>query len=127
MYGLFGVVCLVGPFLSFFWKDRRAHLAGVLPLVLMLIVAFAVNSKVSSAFEVETPYGAQAPQGSIAQMQAEAQAQAREEAMKAVSLGFGAYISLLASLYFAGTGVKKFLVAKADAAPVLEKSRRAAA
>ena len=47
--------------------------------------------------------------------------------MKVLSLGLGAYISLLASLYFAGTGVKKFLVAKADGAPVYEKAKKAAA
>ena len=47
--------------------------------------------------------------------------------MKVLSLGLGAYISLIASLYFAGAGVKKFLVARADDAPVYEKTKRAAA
>jgi hypothetical protein len=96
-------------------------------LLLMLIVAFAVNNRVGSAFEDANPYGAQAPRGSIAEMQAEAQKEARAEMMKAVSLGLGAYISLIASLYFAGAGVKKFLVARADDAPVYEKTKRAAA
>jgi len=39
--------------------------------------------------------------------------QAREEAMKALSLGFGIYLSALVSLYLAGVGAKKFLVARA--------------
>jgi hypothetical protein len=128
IYGFFAVVCLVGPFLSYFWKDRRAHAAGVLPLLLMVIVAFSVSSRLNSAFDDGgNANAARAPRGSIYQMQAEAQRQAREEMMKAVSLGMGAYLSVLASLYFAGTGVKRFLVAKATEAPVYEKSKRAAA
>ncbi len=38
--------------------------------------------------------------------------QMREEAMKAVSIGLGVYVSGLVSLYFAGVGVKKFLLAR---------------
>jgi hypothetical protein len=128
IYGFFAIVCLAGPFLSYFWKDRRAHVAGALPLLLMVIVAFSVSSRVNSAFDDGgNANAARAPRGSIYQMQAEAQQQAREEMMKAVSLGMGAYLSVLASLYFAGTGVKRFLVAKATEAPVYEKSKRAAA
>jgi hypothetical protein len=128
IYGFFAIVCLAGPFVSYFWKDRRAHLAGALPLLLMVIVAFSVSSRVSSAFDDGgNANAARAPRGSIYQMQAEAQRQAREEMMKAVSLGMGAYLSVLASLYFAGTGVKRFLVAKATDVPVYEKSKRAAA
>ena len=38
--------------------------------------------------------------------------QAREEAMKAVSLGLGSYLSGLVGLYFAGIAVKKFLLTR---------------
>ena len=45
--------------------------------------------------------------------------------MQAVSLGFGAYLGVLVSLYFAGMGLKDFLAAKASAT-VYEKSKTAA-
>lgn len=38
-YGLGVLVCLAAPFLGHVWRSRHAHLAAVLPLVLMLTVA----------------------------------------------------------------------------------------
>ena len=52
--------------------------------------------------------------------------QMREEAMKAISLGFGSYLSALASLYFAGVGVKKFLLARALEAQAPSGSKQVA-
>jgi hypothetical protein len=103
IYGFFAIVCLVGPFLSYFWKDKRAHLGGLLPLVFMVIVGLMVRSSIHSAFG-----------GNASGQFAEMQQQAQDEAMKAISLGMGAYLSILASLYFAGAGAKKFLVGKAS-------------
>ena len=51
--------------------------------------------------------------------------QMREEAMKAISVGMGVYLSVLVSLYFAGTGLKQFLLAKA-ADTVVQASPKAA-
>jgi hypothetical protein len=102
LYGVLAVACLAGPFLSYFWKDARAHLGGLLPLALMLLVALIVSSKLSSAFGV--PADA---------MYADMQRQARAEAMKAISIGAGTYFSVLASLYFAATGLKAYLVRRA--------------
>ncbi len=118
IYGFFAIACLAGPFVSYFWKDKRAHLGALLPLTFMIIVAFMVRSTVQSAFG-----GPAATQGMFAEMQNRAQ----EEAMKAISLGMGAYLSILASLYFAGIGAKNFLVAKANDAPVYEKPHKVAA
>jgi hypothetical protein len=97
-YGLLALIALAGPFLATFWKDRRAVLGGLLPLLFMLLVALLVRSAVSSAT-------AGAP--------AEMMDAARSEMMKQVSIGMGAYVSLLAAIYLAFISVKKFLVAGA--------------
>ncbi|HEX3321729.1 MAG TPA: hypothetical protein VHR84_13565 [Terriglobales bacterium] len=103
MYGFFAILCLVGPFVAYFWKDKRAHLGGLLPLVFMVIVALIVRSSVHSALG-----------GDVAGPYREMQERAQDEAMKALSLGMGAYLSILASLYFAGIGAKKFLASRAS-------------
>jgi hypothetical protein len=97
-YGLLALIALAGPFLSTFWKDRRAVLGGLLPLLFMLLVALLVRSAISS-----TTAGAPA----------EMMDAARSEIMKQISVGMGAYVSLLAAIYLAFTSVKKFLVARA--------------
>jgi hypothetical protein len=38
LYGFLAIVALAGPFLHYFWKDKRAVLAGVLPLLFMLVI-----------------------------------------------------------------------------------------
>jgi hypothetical protein len=105
IYGLLAIACLAGPFLSHFWKDKRANLGAALPLAFMLIVALMVRSSVHSALG-----------GGAEGMYAEMQQRAQDEAMKAISLGMGAYLSVLVSLYFAGIGARKFLVAQASEA-----------
>ncbi|MFY9561368.1 MAG: hypothetical protein WAQ52_14130 [Terriglobales bacterium] len=102
LYGFLAIVALAGPFLHHFWKDKRAVLGALLPLVFMVIVGIAVRSTIQSALVGgnEGPY-------------IEAAKQARDEAMKAVSLGLGTYLSMLASLYFAFTAAKHFRVSKA--------------
>ena len=114
-YGLLAVIVLVGPFIHYIWKDKRALLGGLLPLLFLVSIGLAVRSSISSSFS--DPSGAAQP----------FLEQARAEAMNAVSLGLGAYLSGLASLYFAGTGLKKFLVAKAGETEQNVQSRRAAA
>jgi hypothetical protein len=109
IYGLFAVVCLAGPFLQYFWKDKRAALGGVLPLAFMVIVGIMVRSSISNAM-------GPVPSGPMyADMQREAQA----EMSKAISMGMGVYLAVLASLYFAGVGLKNYLAAKATEIPVV--------
>lgn len=105
VYGWLAIACLAGPFLSYLWKDKRAHLGAALPLAFMLIVALMVRSTIHSAFGAT---------GNAGGMLAEMQQTALDEAMKGISLGVGAYLSLLASLYFAGIGAKKFLAGQAS-------------
>src|SRR5579863_6820204 len=100
-YGFLAIVALAGPFVQYFWKDKRAVLGGVAPLVFMLIVWMIARSSINSAFG-----GSSADAESLGR-------QMQEEAMKAISMGLGAYLSMLVSLYFAGISVQKFLAAKA--------------
>jgi hypothetical protein len=109
IYGLFAIACLAGPFLQYFWKDKRAALGGVLPLAFMVIVWIMVRSSISNAMG-PVPSGAM-----YADMQREAQA----EMSKAISMGMGVYLAILASLYFAGVGLKSYLAAKDTGAPVV--------
>lgn len=105
IYGLVAILALVAPFVHHFWKDRRAVLGGLLPLAFMLLVLFMVRHNLNSGFESAGSSGA-GPFGDFAR-------QARDEAMKAVSIGLGAYVSLLASVYFAGSAIRRFLVSRA--------------
>jgi hypothetical protein len=107
-YGFLALAALAGPFVPYFWKDRRASLAGTLPLLFMLMAGVMLRSSINSAIggDVGGPIGDMARQ-------------AREEAMKAISIGYGSYLSALACLYFAGVSVKNFLLARglAEQAP----------
>lgn len=109
IYGLFALICVAGPFVHFFWKDKRAVLGGLLPLLFMLIVGFMMRSSITSAMGggANNPY-------------AEMQNQVQEEVMKAISMGMGTYLSLLASFYFAGIATKGYLAAKGSTAPAVE-------
>jgi hypothetical protein len=115
-YGFIAIVALTGPFVRYFWKDQRAALAGVLPLVFTLFVGIMVRSSIHSAM-------GGAADGPLADMQRQAQ----EEMMSAISLGFGTYLSLLVSLYFAAVAAKQFLLARALNTEVHERSNQAAA
>jgi len=111
LYGLAAMVALAGPFIHYFWKDKRALLGGLLPLVFMIVVAIAVRSSIHGALgDGNADVGKQI-----------------HGTMKAVSLGLGTYLSILASLYFAFTSAKGFLVAKASEGEELDAPQRKAA
>ncbi len=99
-YGFLAIIALVGPFVGAFWKDKRAALAGLLPLVFMLLVGLMIRHGLGSGME-----GAPA----------EAAEEMRKEIMKQISVGMGAWVSLLAAAYLGFSSLKKFLVAKATA------------
>ncbi len=101
-YGFLAIVALAGPFVQYFWKDKRAVLGGVAPLLFMVIVWIMARSSIHSAFS-----GGGADAENIGQ-------QMQDEAMKAVSMGLGVYLSVLVSLYFSGISIKKFLAARAS-------------
>lgn len=106
-YGFLAIVALAGPFLPYFWKDKRAGLAGVLPLAFMIAVGIMLRSNMHAAMG-----------GTLDGALGEMQRQAQQEMMQAVSLDFGIYPALLVSLYLAAMGAKQFLIARAGEAPV---------
>jgi hypothetical protein len=105
IYGLLAVIALCGPFVHHFWRDKRALLGGLLPLLFMLLVGLVIRNAMAEAF------GA-ASNGVLGEFARTAQ----KEAMKAISIGSGVYLAMLASLYFAAVGTRKFLAAKAGEA-----------
>ena len=101
IYGLLAILALAGPFVRFFWKDKRAALLGFLPLVFMLFVGIMVRSTISGAT-------GGAPSGPFADLQRQAQ----QEMMNAISIGLGSYLSLLVSAYLGWVSVQHFLSAR---------------
>jgi len=108
IYGLLAFLCLLGPFVRYFWKDKLAVLGGVLPLLFMLIVGLIAHSSLNSAMGVGAA-GVDPNDPMVKEM--------TQQVTQAISIGFGVYLSLLLCLYFAARAVKDFLAAKAVAAP----------
>lgn len=96
VYGLGALVCLAAPLLICAWNDRRAHLAALLPLAFMLAVAVPLVDLARQA----------------------------SASPDLVSLGAGAYVAALASLYLAMAGVKRFLVASAHDATMFYENEQ---
>jgi len=113
IYSALALLALAGPLAPFFWKDPRAHLGGVLPLLCMALVAAMIYSGIQDGIKqaqiAASSFGGLQAQQMIADMTAGMVAQA----IKAISIGAGGYLSLIASLYLAAKGVIKFLAAKA--------------
>jgi hypothetical protein len=110
IYSVFAAIVLTGPFLQHFWKDRRALLAGVAPLLFMIMIGIAAHSRVRQAF---VP-GAYPQVGGLG-------------VLNGISFGFGAYLTAMIGAYFAFTGVRQFALARAVQRHQPEKSRPAAA
>jgi hypothetical protein len=105
IYGLLAFVSLVGLFVRYFWKDKRAVLGGVLPLLFMLIVGLIARSNFNSAMGMG---GAVDPNDPMVKAMT-------QQVSQAISIGLGVYLSVIACLYFAAMGVKDFLASKAGA------------
>jgi hypothetical protein len=82
-YGVGALLSLAGPLAAHIWHDKRAHLAALLPLAFMVLIALHLADAAGAG------------------------------STQALSLGAGAYVSALAGLYFALTGIRRFLVAQA--------------
>ncbi|WP_027865664.1 hypothetical protein [Massilia alkalitolerans] len=113
IYGFMCVVALLAPLAPQVWNDKRAHLGGLLPLAFMLIVALmaylGVNDSLKQAQGAASFFGGE----QAARMAESVSSMMLREAMRAISIGAGAYLSLLASLYLASRSTMKFLAAKA--------------
>jgi hypothetical protein len=108
IYGFLAFLCLLGPFVRYFWKDKLAVLGGVLPLLFMLIVGMIAHSSLNSAMGVGTA-GVDPNDPMVKEM--------TQQVTQAISIGVGVYLSVLLCLYFAAMGVRDYLGAKAGAAP----------
>jgi hypothetical protein len=107
IYGLLCFLAIIAVLLPFVWPDRRAALGMAAPLALMLLVTVVAYAKVASQFSAGA---ATANAFGGAEMQAMAQQaadQAAAEFRKAISLGFGMYLSFAGGLYLAWQGVRK--------------------
>ena len=104
IWGLLAVISAAAPLLPFFWKDRRGVFGGVLPLAFMLIVLFSWHSSMNQMTAPAHAGGGLADFGN-ALVGAAAQQVARQ-----TSLAFGAYASLLCSLYLGASAIRRYLV-----------------
>lgn len=115
-YGFLALISIAAPFLRYLWKDKRAALAGLLPLLFMLTVGLMMRSNLENSFGSDVPAAFSA-----------AMKQMRDEALAAVSLGLGTYLSGLVSLHFAVVALKEFRSTKTTGKQENETAQRAAA
>lgn len=114
LYGFLAVVAISGPLLRYFWRDKRATLGGALPLLFMTAVGLMLRRNIEGSFgDASGPLGTAIKQIS-------------DEAMAAVSLGLGVYLSGLASLLLAIIAFKQIRVTRTERAEH-RNARRAAA
>jgi len=116
-YGILAILCLVGPLLPLLWKDKRAHLGALLPLLFTLFLAFQCYRIVAAVKDMGRSAVAQS--GVTAEQLASAQNLAGDEfkeLSKSVKfhLGLGFYLCVGATLFLAGAGIRKYLVLKAS-------------
>jgi hypothetical protein len=100
VYGLAALLALAGPFFHYAWNNRRAFLGAVLPLAFTLLVGIVLRNRIAVAFHTDGDAGYQASGEAM-----------KTEAMKAISLGVGSYLSILASVYLGMQGLRRFLMA----------------
>jgi hypothetical protein len=113
IYGFLCIVALIAPLAPQVWKDKRAHLGGLVPLVFMLLVAVMVYLGISDGMKQAQGMASAMGGAQAARMLDDVGGEMLRQAMRAISIGAGGYLSLIASLYLAGRGAIKFLAAKA--------------
>src|SRR5471032_339176 len=113
IYGFLCIVALIAPLAPQVWNDKRAHLGGLLPLAFMLLVAVMVYLGISDSMKQAQGMAGAMGGAQAARMADSMGGEMLREAMRAISVGIGGYLSLVASLYLAGRGAIKFLAAKA--------------
>jgi hypothetical protein len=112
-YSFMCIVALIAPLAPQVWKDKRAHLGGVVPLAFMLLVAVMIYLGISDSLKQAQGMANAFGGAQAARMADNVGGEMLREALRAISIGAGGYLSLLASLYLAGRGAIKFLAAKA--------------
>jgi hypothetical protein len=113
IYAFLCIVALIAPLAPQVWKDKRAHLGGLLPLAFMLLVALMVYLGISDSLKQAQGAASMFGGGQGGRMAENIGNEMLREAMRAISVGIGGYLSLAASLYLAGRSAIQFLAAKA--------------
>lgn len=121
IYGFLCIAAILGPFIFIFWKNPLAHFGNCLAIVLILFVVIStymnfldqVNTAKEGMVNLGKSFGGIVDQKQIDEIGNKYLDKAIDEAMEAMHIGWGAYLSLIASLYLAMVGVKNFLVASA--------------
>jgi len=104
IYGLLAVAALSAPFVAPLWRDRRAHLAGVLPLVLMLVVAWKITHLANAPSGDASVLGA-----AEADVTRSLARDLRDQMRRSISIGLGTYASGAAAAYFAFVSIRRYL------------------
>ena len=103
IYGVVAIVALSAPFVGPLWRDRRAHLAGVLPLALMLVVAWKMTHLASSPSNDTSMLGA-----AEADVTRSFARDLRDQMRHSISIGLGTYASGAAAAYFAFVSMRRY-------------------
>jgi len=98
LYGLGALVSLAGPFLHYAWNDRRAFLMDMLPLAFLLAVGIVLRNDALDNLRAAGNHGIADAAGS--------------DSSSVILIAAGYYVSVLASLFLAGNGLRRFLAAR---------------
>jgi len=99
-FGFAAILALSGPFLAFFWRDRRASLGGFLPLGFMALTAYRIAGQLYSSIATQFIDGYPAMR-----------VEDRHAIWGAISLGLGTYVSLSLGVYFGALSITRFVAA----------------
>lgn len=113
VYGFLACVALAGPLLPFFIKDRRATLGGLLPLAFMIFVGYQIYAGLISSLQQMNDFANILGGAEAARYARQIAAEVTKEALRAFSLGLGAYLAFAASVFFAGRSVIKYFASRA--------------
>jgi len=116
LYGIAACLALAAPFAYRLHRGKWTALCGLAPLLFLLIIWNIAGASLQNLFgeNLAGPYR-------------EIARQAQVEIVKHGSLAMGAYLSALASLYFAMAGMKRFFASYSAGTTVAERARQAAA
>ena len=111
-WGFLGLMALAGPFLPLIWKDRWAHLAGILPLSFIGLVTFKIVAAMQATLASRTSSADGLP--TTAPM------------FHTAGIDLGTYLSTCLAIYFGVSSAKQFLAASKTRRAGLERSEKAA-
>jgi hypothetical protein len=109
IYGFLMWVCLFAPLATHFHENKNLPLTYCAPLVFMasicISIYFTVQNQISNASAMSRQI--------LGNMVDKLITEQINMAMKAISFGFGFYLSFIVAIYLAAIGIKKYLANKA--------------